>query len=182
MRRVSETSLMNAALFYLGRYVPSVKQLERVLLRKCRRTIREKGGDLESARPLVATVLERLARAGYLDDARLAEALAASLRRGGRSSRLIAQKLQQKGLDRSLAVAHARATSEEEEAAAWVLARKKRLGPFSRQPLDQQTRRKQLAALARAGYPFALARRIVDATEPHAGPPAAPSPRLGNAG
>ncbi len=166
MRRISETSLMNSALFYLGRYVPSVKQLERVLVRKCQRVIREKGGDLEAARALVTKVLERLTRAGYLDDARLAEALAGSLRRGGRSSRVIAQKLTQKGLDRSLAASHAKSTAEEEETAAWVLAKKKRLGPYSRAPVDRATRTKQLAALARAGYPFALARRIVDATEP----------------
>lgn len=164
MRRVSETSLMNAALFYLGRYVPSVKQLDRVLVRKCQRVIREKGGDLESARVLVAKVLERLKRAGYLDDARLAEALAGSLRRGGRSSRAISQKLQNKGLDRSLSSAHAKSSPEEEEAAAWVFARKKRLGPYSRAPVDKETRKKQLAALARAGYAFSLARKIVDAT------------------
>ena len=167
MRRICETSLMNSALFYLGRYVPSVKQLDRVLVRKCQRVIRDKGGDLDAARALVQKVLERLIRAGYLDDARLAEAKAGSLRRGGRSSRAIAQKLQQKGLDRALVAAHSRSSAEDEEAAAWVLARKKRLGPYSRTPVvAREVRQRQLATLARAGYSFALARSIVDATEP----------------
>jgi regulatory protein len=166
MRRISETSLMNSSLYYLGRHVPSVKQLERVLLRKCQRLVREKGGDLDEARGLVTKVLERLTRAGYLDDARLAESKAGSLRRGGRSSRAIAQKLQQKGLDRALVAAHAKGSAAEEEDAAWVLARKKRLGPYSRVPVDQALRQKQLAALARAGFSFALARSVVDARAP----------------
>jgi regulatory protein len=166
MRRVSETSLMNASLYYLGRYVPSVKQLQRVLVRKCQHVIREKGGDLDDAKALVEKVLERLTRLGYLDDARLAEAKAGSLRRSGRSSRVIAQKLQLKGLSRELVTTHARSSADEEEAAAWMLAKKKRLGPFSRVPLDRVLKQKQLAAMGRAGFSFPLARKIIDA--PHA--------------
>lgn len=166
MRHLTETSLMGSALHYLGRYVPSVKQLERVLLNRCRRHLREKEGDLEAARALVATVLARLERAGYLDDARLAEAKAASLRRAGRSSRAVALKLRQKGLAAPLVATHARASEEEELQAAWTLARKRRLGPFSRTPMDGEVRTKHLATLARAGFSFDLALRVVDASAP----------------
>ena len=45
--------------------------------------------------------------------------------------------------------------------AAARLARKKRLGPFAKTPLTNELRQKQLATLARGGFSFDIARRVM---------------------
>lgn len=182
MRRVTAQSLQNAALFYLRRHSASVLQMKRVLARKVQRVNREKARpkkiDPEKATPrrrekpveapvdaaaLIDALVAKLVEQGYLNDARLADQKASSLRRGGRSARMIRSKLQAKGLGAEVARISKPAA---DEAAVWVHARKKRLGPFSTKPeLRKERRLKDLASLARAGFSFALAKKVVDATE-----------------
>jgi regulatory protein len=52
--------------------------------------------------------------------------------------------------------------------AALALARKRRLGPFGREPIDRARREKQLAAMLRAGHRLDTAREIVDAASEEA--------------
>jgi regulatory protein len=176
--------LQNAALFYLRRHSASVQQMKRVLARKAQRVNREKARvkkvDPEASEPkprrrekpveppvdasaLIDALVAKLVEQGYLNDARLADQKASSLRRGGRSARMIRSKLQAKGLGAEVARISRPAADED---AVWVHARKKRLGPFSTKPeLRKERRLKDLASLARAGFSFALAKKVVDATE-----------------
>jgi regulatory protein len=161
MRRISAQSLQNSALFYLRRYAASASQLRRVLLRKSARVNKERGESIDAA-PLIDALIEKLTSLGYLDDSRLARSQADSMRRAGRSARMIRHKLQLKGLAaQTTEVAEPAA----DEVAIWILARKKKLGPFAPMELRAERRAKHLAALARAGFSFALARRVVDAKE-----------------
>lgn len=162
MRRLSERSLMNAALFYLRRYAASEAQLVRVLTRKAKRRAKEHGDDTTDIAALVRTVVTRVASAGYVDDARLAAAKVASLHRAGKSRRAIRVALRTKGLASHADTALAGSETSDVEA-AWTLARKKKLGPY--RPTEQRAdrRMKDLAALARAGFPFSLAKAVVDA-------------------
>ena len=48
-------------------------------------------------------------------------------------------------------------------ATALAFARRKRRGPYAAAPAERELREKQIAAMARAGHPFALSRRIVEA-------------------
>jgi regulatory protein len=97
VKRISAKSIENAAVFYLRRYSASVKQLSTVLKRKCQRVNRERKETVDFA-PLVDEVVTKLVGLGYLDDAKLAVAKASSLRRSGKSARMIRSKLQAKGL------------------------------------------------------------------------------------
>jgi regulatory protein len=56
-----------------------------------------------------------------------------------------------------------KASADEELAAAFVLARKRRVGPYRRAAVDRAGRAKELPVLARAGFPFGVAKRVVDA-------------------
>jgi regulatory protein len=160
LRKLSEQSLGNAALHYLKRYSASRKGLERVLERKVKRVIRDKGGDLEAAKPMIAAVVERMVRAGYVDDARLAEAKTASMRRQGKSSRVIRFKLREKGIEPGLAAQATETTDAQELESALALARRKKLGR------DPERRQKDLAVLLRAGFTFGVAKRALQATVP----------------
>ena len=46
--------------------------------------------------------------------------------------------------------------------AAVTLAKRRRLGPFAAKPPDGEQREKHLAALARAGFSYDVARRVID--------------------
>lgn len=161
MRKISATSLQNSALYYLKRYSASEQRLRQVLLRKAARLNREKGESVDAV-PLIDELLVKLRGLGYLNDERLAEQQADALRRAGKSTRAIRFKLQTKGLKAQADTASRRGNDDD---AIWQFAKRKKLGPFTRTGNRAELRQKQLATLARAGFAFALAKKVVDAAE-----------------
>ncbi|HYH97336.1 regulatory protein RecX [Hyalangium sp.] len=164
-RKLSPRYLENAALYYLKRYAATVSQLKRVLLRKVDRSIRFHGGDRAEALGWVDALADKLIRNGLINDQAYAGLKAQSLRASGRSARVISQKLRMKGVAAEIVVQKlAEATAEvSEDTAARIWARKKRLGPFRRDAqARQENRQRDLAALARAGFSFSTAKKIID--------------------
>ena len=168
-RKVSPRSLENAALHHLRKYAATTAQLRRVLLRRVDRSLRAHGGEREEPVRWVEELLAKLARNGLLDDASVARMKADALRSAGKSTRMIALKLKQKGLDGELVEAHVRRVREEvpELEAARTLARRKKLGPFRPTPEARKANRlKDLAALARAGFGYDVCKNVIDAGGP----------------
>ncbi len=174
-RKATAKHLENAALHYLGRFASSAANLKRVLMRKVQRSARAHGTDVDEGRDHVERLVARFIRAGLVDDAAYAAARVASLRRRGASARLIAARLREKGvakdtIDGALS-GPADDAGDAELAAAVVLARRRRLGPFGAKPRRPDRRQaaherdKALAALARAGFSYDVARRVVDADD-----------------
>lgn len=169
-RKVSAQSLENAALHYLGRFSASSAHLKRVLLRRVDRSLRVHGGDAAEARQLVDALIERFCRSGLLDDAAYAAGKARSLRRRGTSRSVIAKTLRAKGVsaDQTETAMEELAAERREEdgngdlAAAARLAQRKRLGPFRPKDARAELRQRDMAALARAGFSYDVARQIVD--------------------
>jgi regulatory protein len=164
-RKVSPRYLENAALHYLKRYAATVSQLKRVMMRKVDRSLRFHGGERAEALGWMDALVDKLIRNGLINDQAYAEQKAQSLRASGRSARVIAQKLRMKGVSADVVEQKlAQATAEvSEDAAARIWARKKRLGPFRREAQKRQEyRQKDLAALARAGFSFSTAKKIID--------------------
>jgi regulatory protein len=170
-RKVSAQSLENAALYYLARFSASSAHLKRVLLRRVDRSIRVHGGDAAEGRRLVEALVERFCRSGLLDDAAYAAGKARSLRRRGTSRSVIARTLRAKGVtadqtDAALAGLAADSNAgddEDERAAAGRLAQRKRLGPFRPKATRAELRQRDMAALARAGFSYDVARQVIDA-------------------
>jgi regulatory protein len=132
-----------------------------VLKRKVERRCRLRAEDPAPFLGLIDDVVARAVRGGLVDDRRYAEGRVASLRRRGASARAIGAKLAAKGVARET-VAEALVGDEDDEiAAAHALARRRRLGPY-RTGDRPASREKDLAVLARAGFAFAIARRVVD--------------------
>ncbi|WNG18540.1 regulatory protein RecX [Cystobacter fuscus] len=173
-RKVSPRYLENAALHYLKRYSATVSQLKTVLMRRVDRSLRFHGGERTEALGWVNALVEKLVRNGLVNDQAYAETKAHSLRASGRSARVIAQKLKLKGVAKEVVeqkVAEASAEVSEEEAAR-IWARKKRLGPFRRDLKTRpDNRQRDLAAMARAGFSFALAKKIIDSSADEPPPP-----------
>ncbi len=172
-RKATPKYLENAALYYLSRYATSAANLRRVMMRKVDRSARFHGTDAEEGKALVEDMIGRFMASGLLDDAAYAKSRAESLHRRGNSARVIRGKLRQKGVgDDDIAAALEALGNDLENgedpelAAAITLAKRRRLGPYFNGKVSDDTREKHLAALARAGFSYDIARRVVDNDDP----------------
>jgi regulatory protein len=162
-------SLNEAALAYLARYAATRAGLRRVLIRRVDRWAQTQP-DREAAAPVIAAahqaiepLVEKLAALGAVSDTGFAETRARTLLRSGRSRRAVQARLVEKGVAPDLARAAAGEDDEAELAAALVLARKRRIGPYGpAQPDDHQAaHHKALGVLARAGFARETAERAL---------------------
>ena len=110
-----------------------------------------------TARQAAREVARALAGSGVVDDAAYAASRARSLARAGRSRRAIGAHLASKGVAQETARA-ALPEPDAELAAALAYARRRRLGPFRADPdADADARRREVGAMARAGFPQPVA-------------------------
>jgi len=168
--RTSAAGLEAAALDYLARYSSSRLQLQRVLERRIRRWAPREAVDPAVARAAIPPLLNKLVRLGHLDDARFAAGHAMSLHRRGRSLGRIRSGLAARGVDRetaAVAIAALKATHADADfLAAAAHARRRRLGPYRAPRQREDNRARDLAALARAGFAFETARRVLAMASP----------------
>ncbi|MBD2747469.1 regulatory protein RecX [Microvirga sp. BT688] len=160
-RKVTAAYLQRAAMSYLERYASSAENLRRVLRRKVDKRCRLRGEDPAEFHEMIDEVVARSLKIGLIDDTRYAEARVATLRRRGGSARAIQAKLSAKGVDRGTIAAALEGEEGDEAQAARAFARRRKLGPF--RPGERAPYRdKDLAAMARAGFRFDVARSIIE--------------------
>jgi regulatory protein len=164
--RMTETSLANAALFYLSRYASSSGNLRRVLMRKVARSAAFYGDDPAPLKPVVDALVARHTKTGAVNDIVYAESQTRALRRRGGSTRTIVQKLNAKGVPAEIIAETAAALTEEggDLEAAYRLAQRRRLGPF-RADNREENRQRDMATLGRAGFGYQIAAAIIDAED-----------------
>ena len=161
-----EASLREAALTYLARYSSTEAGLRAVLDRRIERwarTAEDRDGvtaHVAAAKQAARAVVARLAAAGAVNDASYAEFRARSLARAGRSRRAVTAKLAAKGVKSDLVRAVVPDDPETELAAALVLTRKRRIGPFRTSGVGN--RQRELGVLARAGFGRSVAIQALD--------------------
>jgi regulatory protein len=161
--------LHDAALAYLARYAATEASLRRVLDRRVGRWARiatatedadAVAAQAAAARRAIREVVARLVAAGAVNDTAYAESRARSLIRSGRSRRAAAAYLAAKGVAAETVRAVLSHDDEDVDlAAALILARRRRIGPFriSGAPNHKQ----ELAVFARAGFSRAVAQRAL---------------------
>lgn len=168
-KRLAIPDLDQIALDYLARFATSRKRVEEMLTRRIRKSAHFHGDDPAPLLAAIPAVIAKLERNRFLDDETFAGMKAASLTRRGTSRRQIGAKLAQLGIaaeDRGKAMA---GLTEEfgnaEEAAAIAYAKRRRLGPYRARHIAGEQRLEQakrdLAAMARAGFGFDLAKRVL---------------------
>lgn len=173
-RRITAPYLERVTAHYLERYGANRAHLRRLLARRVERSARhhaEEPEEIDELRTqgleLVDAELDRLERIGLLNDARYASDKARAMHRRGASSRKIRAKLRERGLSAAVIDEALAALAPEggnlDLVAAATFARKRRLGPWRRQQADRERRAKELARLGRAGFPYDIARQVVDA-------------------
>ena len=166
--------LKNIALYYLSRYAASEASLRRVLQNRIRRAQMahpEFAADEKKQSELrVATdaIVESHKKTGAVNDAVIADMKVASLRRSGKSERLIRQKLHMHGLNKDN-VARALGNHDGDDAeqadmkAALALCKKRRIGQFRPKERQKETdAKKDFGVLARAGFSSTIIRKILN--------------------
>ena len=152
--------LHEAALAHLARFAATEASLRRVLQSRIDRWARaaEQAGEADvapraaQARQEAAAVARKLAAAGTVDDAAFAESRVRRLLRSGRSRRGALAHLAQKGVDAETAGAALPVNEASELDAALAFCRRRRFGPFAREPGDAEAHRRALGAFGRAGF------------------------------
>ncbi len=148
---------------YLARYSASTVRLREVLARKIRRRCETRQlpmPEADEVRALIDATVERLTRAGLIDDAAYGRGRAAALARKGWPVWRIRTELQRQDIDTEQEGV-AEAVDLDETAQAMRLAQRKRLGPY-RAGEREPYRDKDIRSLVRAGFPVGLAKRVVD--------------------
>jgi len=160
--------LQSEAARHLQRWPASEARIRRLLWKRVKRAQSFHGGTTAEAAPLVNEAISRLISTALIDDARFARLWVVSLRRRGTSSRMIRQKLREKGvdsshIDRALTDAESTEDGDPEQMSAVAYAKRRRLGPY-RKPYDDswERKRKDMATLARVGFSFGIAKEIID--------------------
>jgi regulatory protein len=160
--------MLNQARWYLDRYAGTEAALRRFLTRRLTLAAQHHPDtDVDLAKVWLEAAIDRMRELGFVDDARWAESRARTLRRRGASGAAVRSALRQKGVDAELVDATLAddETPEPDLEAARTFARRSRIGPWRKAPVDADGRRRELARLARKGFQYEIARRVVDAAE-----------------
>ncbi len=172
-RPITAKYLQNAAAFYLERYPSTAEGLRRVLNRRVAKAKMLEAPVMENVRQAIDAIVAKFVESGVIDDKAFAQTKARSLHRRGTSSRLTRQKLKMAGVDGDtldkamdgLDLELDTSPAQREWKAAVALARRRRIGPF-RLKDRKDHRTKDLAAMARGGFEYQLARKVIDAVDP----------------
>ena len=172
-RPITAKYLQNAATFYLERYPSTAEGLRRVLNRRVTRARMLDAPVMDGVEQAIASIVRKFVDAGMIDDKAFAQTKARALHRRGSSSRLTRQKLKHAGIDAETLDKAMAGLDEElhvdsgrrELTAAIALARRRKLGPFRAEKDRKDRRTRDLAAMARGGFDYQLARKVIDAAD-----------------
>ena len=166
-RPIDAAQLQDMAVGYAAKYATTAAKLRRYLARK----LGERGWSGEEL-PDVEALVGRITSLGYVDDRAYAASKARDLAARGFGARRVRGALSAAGVGRE-DVAAATAPDDDADGAETALAtaiefaRRRRFGPFARDgaSTDPARMRRELAAMARAGHDFAVARRVLGAAD-----------------
>ena len=176
-RPITAKYLLNAATFYLERYPATAEGLRRVLGRRVRKAEMAEAPVMENVEQAIEAIVAKFIEAGAINDKEFAQTKARALHRRGTSTRLTHQKLRLAGIDAdTLDQAMAGLDREldtdprqrEWQAAVALARRRRRFGPFRPEKDRKDKRLRDLAAMARAGFAFDIAKKVIDAKDPDA--------------
>ncbi len=162
-RPVTATYLRNAVLHYVSQRTASAAMVRQILERRAKRRLAVR--TLEDAtNVLIEDAISEMLALGLVDDARFADSRAVTLAGKGLARSRIAHGLRSKGVSRETIEA-AIGDDIDDLAQARRFVARKRLGALRRGGVTPESRRKDLASLARAGFAYSVASRALDAPE-----------------
>lgn len=168
-KKATAKHLENVALWYLQRFAASADSLRLVLMRRVDKSARAHDTDRAEGAAFVEDIVARFRASGLLDDRVYAEGRARSLHRRGLSVRGIWARLRAKGVGAEDIEAALAVLSEDapdpDLTAAIAYASRRRIGPYRRGGDREAMRERDLAALARQGFTYDTARKVIEADD-----------------
>lgn len=175
-KRITETYLHNAGLYYLQRFSSSSGNFRRVMLNKIEKSCRaHPDQSKQNCIELLDTLIKKFEELDLLNDSNYTRSQVHALRRRGKSARYIHNHLASKALSKELIDEMLKLDQNEHDQedlkqsdieAAFIHARKKRIGPYRRTDLNKEINlNKELANMARAGFSYEIAQKVLN-TEP----------------
>lgn len=175
-KKITEKYLYNAGLAYLQRFPASSAHFKTVMMRKVDRSCRHhQEQDRNQCEEWLDNLVVKFKDLALLDDTLYLKGMVTSYRRRGLAARQIEAKLYQKGLakdDITKAITEYDRDEIDDKIdgeqngdfhAALIYARKKRLGAYD--VMERHTPEKSLATLARAGYSYDIAQKVLSLTQ-----------------
>jgi regulatory protein len=163
-RPVTASYLQKSAMHYLAARAASTQMLRDTLTRRAKRRLCVNRLEAETLEAIERTIAG-LAGQGLVDDRRFASVRTRSLAGRGLPARNITQRLRLKGIDATTAATAIAHEVPDEVAQARRYVERRRLGPWRRGAQTDDTRHKDLAALGRAGFSYAVAKAALSADE-----------------
>lgn len=175
-KKITLRYLENAGLHYLNRFSSSRSNFEKIMRRKINKSCKDHPDqDLAICLNMLTEITDKFERLGYLNDSKFAEQLTRSLFQQGKSPRLVAEKLREKGLSNDIITQHVskdhNAPADLNYLTALRFCQKKRLGAFSNHlndndedqnnPLNSKEYQKTMGKFARAGFDYATAKKAL---------------------
>ena len=161
---VCQKNLKNKAMNYLSKYASTEEKLKQILAKYCKREWPQ--ATIQDSVEHINETVKWCFKNGYVNDYDYMIMKINSGRLKGQSATLIRQKLLQAGLSKNIVLKAFKEDEnhfENEFKAALVLAKKKRVGPFSLKPTnDKSERKRQIARLARAGFSYEICKNVFD--------------------
>ena len=164
LRKITKQRLKNIALYYLKRFESSVTNLRNVLRRRVNDyAYHTPDFAKQEAYDWIEEILQDFVRVGYLNDERYTELKVKNYVLSGKSPRYIQGKLREKGIDENIIDAVIAEQNFDPFEAALKLARKRRIGPYSKTAeIRMERRSKDLAILVRAGFDYDVAIKVLE--------------------
>lgn len=161
--------LRDQALRYLNRFPATSHKMGQHLFKKAAPQLEHFDISEEKLSADIEKVVADLIKAGFINDTEFAASKARLMARQGRSVAQIGLKLQEMAFsdaDQSQALdelGEDKNTLDLRAAARFV--KRRRFGPYKPEETRQERRDKELASLARQGFSFDVATRVIDAPE-----------------
>jgi len=165
-RRSTKKSLDNIARFHLQRFATSAHNLRVVLMRSVHKSAQFHQLDINEVETWVDDIIKRFLKSGLLDDYVYARGKAITMMARGSSMVRIRSLLAAKGVSRSVVKKTLIDLFAEDNdialKAALKFARRRQIGPYRRAfEIERTEEKRELSILARAGFPYGIARQIV---------------------
>ena len=149
MKKITPQRLKNIALYYLERFDASSEKLRSVLMRRVQKAVFSGDEVPLDTEQWIDEIVDEMKRLNYVNDQRYAENKIRQYLKAGKSNRYIILKLSEAGIDPEEVRSF---LPNDELEQAQIFARKKHLGK------DFQ---KDLAKLARAGFSYDIAQKVL---------------------
>ncbi len=164
---LTKSNLEATGLWYVERYGGTSKALRRALWRKVDRVGEHHPTDRSQAAQWIDQIVERFQHGKLVDDEAWAQSKAKRLFARGKPPWKIQGELTQKGIDPELAKRVVEALVETREMdpvveSAATYARRRRLGPYRPEHQRADRRDRDLGAMSRAGFNWAISTQIID--------------------